>query len=104
MFIKTEEFLTKDLFVAKSKLAMFYHDILSSMNKLGVQLVGNDDFLDFIIGGSRSDLSDDVKQNLLPSNGATPITNEERLKTVLTSIWRERVRLGLDFEAVFSLP
>ena len=74
------------------------------MNDFGIQLVDNGDFLDFIIGEDRTQLSDDVKENLLRSEGATPITTEDDLETALTAVWRNRVRLGLDFEAVFDLP
>ena len=71
------------------------------MNEFDIELVDNQEFLDFFTEETNPRLSEESRKVLLSSDGASPIDNVDGLREALKAMFDERLSRFLD---VIALP
>ena len=104
---------------AAADLEDSYRSILRRKQLNSVQLVDNLDFLawaathgsnrpllpaDCLGCPSAFPLSEEVEALLTSEGGATPLTTVEQIEGAMDALFRQRVDLGLEVEAILDLP
>lgn len=110
-----ENFNEADLFYVQNKdvwanesieLEQLYQTILDKMNEYEIDLVDNQDFLEFILFERFEEglLDRASKPFFLSYYGAHSITTVEELESALLAMYNFRVELDLEFPFMFDLP
>ena len=98
----------------RAELDRLYSQILDAFTKANMSFVDNQDFLNWALIFNYADPlvaapfgfapNEEVGENLLSSEGATPITTTSALDTALTSVYYQRARNDLEFPVLLDYP